>query len=79
MFKHFDVGSLSVILITFILFVMALFTQGFTHDLFIEAGVFLVSVKLIIMAYRNTVNSKMMVRELAEIKVYMKGKEKTHE
>ncbi len=79
MFKQFDVGSLIVIIITFVLFSLALFTKGFTHDLLLEAGVFLVSVKLIIMAYRNTVNSKMMVRELAEIKVYMKGKEKTHE
>lgn len=53
--KHFDPGSLLVILITFVLFVTALFTKGFTHDLLLEAGVFLVSVKLIIMAYKNGV------------------------
>jgi hypothetical protein len=53
--KRFDPGSLLVILITFVLFVAALFTKGFTHDLLLEAGVFLVSVKLIIMAYKNGV------------------------
>ena len=50
MLKHFDVGSVFVIIITFVLFALALFTKGFTHDLLLEAGVFLVSVKLIIMA-----------------------------
>ena len=41
--------------ITLGLFIAALFTKGLPHDLFLEAGVFLVSVKLIIMAYRNSV------------------------
>jgi hypothetical protein len=52
--KHFDTGSLLVIFITFILFTAALFLKGFTHDLFLETGVFLVSVKLILMAYKNS-------------------------
>jgi len=34
---------------------VALFTKGFTHDILLEAGVLLVSVKLIIMAYKNSV------------------------
>ena len=50
---HFDAGSLIVIVITFVLFVAALFTKGFTHDLLLEAGVFLISVKLILMVYKN--------------------------
>lgn len=79
MYKHFDAGSLTVILITFVLFILALFTKGFTHDLLLEAGVFLVSVKLIIMAYRNNVDNQMIVRELVEIKSYLQGKERTHE
>jgi hypothetical protein len=45
--------SLLVILVTFILFVLALFSQGLTHDILLEAAVFLVSVKLIVMAYRD--------------------------
>lgn len=48
-----DMGSVIVMTITFLLFTGALFTKGFTHDLFLEAGVFLVSVKLMIMVYRN--------------------------
>lgn len=51
--RHFDPGSLTIIAITFILFVSALFTKGLTHDILLEAAVFLVSVKLIIMAYKS--------------------------
>ena len=51
--RHFDFGSIIVILVTFVLFVSAIFTKGFTHDLLLEAAVFLVSIKLIVMAYKN--------------------------
>jgi hypothetical protein len=51
--EHIDKGSLAVIIITFVLFVTALFTKGITHDFFVEAGVFLVSVKIIIMSFKN--------------------------
>ncbi len=51
--RHFDLGSLTIIAVTFILFVSAVFTEGFTHDVLLEAAIFLVSVKLIIMAYKN--------------------------
>lgn len=66
--KHFDIGSLLVIIITFILFTIALYFTGFTHDLLLEAGVFLVSVKLIIMAYKSSVASLRIHEELEEIK-----------
>jgi len=66
--KHFDIGSIIVIGITFILFSMALFVTGFTHDLLLEAGVFLVSIKLIIMAYKSNVSSLRLHQELEEIK-----------
>ena len=66
--EHFDAGSLLVIVITFILFVVALFTKGLTHDLLLEAGVFLVSVKLIMMAYKNSVYHKKLLDNLKEIK-----------
>lgn len=55
MIKHMDSGSLVIALITLALFLAALFTKGLTHDLFLEAGVFLVSVKIIVMAYKNSV------------------------
>ena len=65
--KHFDTGSTIVIVITFVLFAAALFFTGFTHDLLLEAGVFLVSVKLIIMTYKASVASQDIHRELEEI------------
>lgn len=55
MSRHMDTGSSVVALITLGLFVAALFVKGLTHDLFLEAGVFLVSVKIIVMAYKNSV------------------------
>jgi len=70
--KHFDRGSIVVIVVTFVLFVMALFFTGFTHDLLLEAGVFLVSVKLIMMAYKTSVSSPKTHDELEEIKNLLK-------
>ena len=52
--KYLGTGNTLVVLATLILFIAALFTKGFTHDLLLEAAVFLVSVKLIIMGYRNS-------------------------
>ena len=65
---YFDAGSLLVILITRALFLAALYFTGFTHDLLLEAGVFLVSVKLILMSYKNAVVSGKLHNELAEIR-----------
>lgn len=69
--KHFDTGSIVVIAITFILFSLALFFTGFTHDLLLEAGVFLVSVKLIIMNYKSSVSSERIQNELEDIKTLL--------
>jgi hypothetical protein len=66
--RHLDRGSKIVIVITFVLFVAALFTKAFTHDLLLEAGVFLVSVKLIIMAYRHSITSEELLRRLEELR-----------
>jgi len=66
---QFDVWSWLVILITLVLFVVALFVKGLTHDLLLEAGVFLVSVKLILMAYNNGVTTNALQRKLDEIHV----------
>lgn len=65
---YFDAGSLIVIFLTLILFVAALYFTGFTHDLLLEAGVFLVSVKLIVMSYKNNVAAANLHQELAEIR-----------
>ncbi len=74
MIKNIDTGSVFIIIITLILFGVTLFTKGFTHDLLLEAGVFLVSVKLIMMSYKNSVHSQKLEKELGEIKEFLKQK-----
>ena len=66
--KYLDIGSRLVIVLTFILFIAALFTTGFTHDLLLEAGVLLVSIKLIIMNYKNSILNKELSKSIDEIK-----------
>jgi len=65
--KHFGKASLVVIITTFILFVVALFVKGFTHELLLEAAVLLVSVKLILMAYSNSVSSRKLEKKLSDM------------
>ena len=72
--KHFDTGSMFVIIVTFVLFMLALFSKGFTQDLLLEAGVFLVSVKLILMAYHNSVYIKSIENELKDIRGLLEEK-----
>ena len=38
MAKPLDTGSLLVMAVTLVLFVVALYTKGFSHDLLLEAG-----------------------------------------
>jgi ABC-type lipoprotein release transport system permease subunit len=68
MFKYFDAWSIIVILITVTLFIVALFVKGFTHQLLLEAGVLLVSVKIIMMSYKNIRNYDELKKDLHEIK-----------
>ncbi|MDM5272672.1 hypothetical protein PGH07_10860 [Sulfurovum sp. zt1-1] len=73
--EHFDMASVIVIIVTLILFTLALFTKGFAHGLLLEVGVFLVSVKLIIMSYKNSVTNKKIIEELDTIKHIIEDKE----
>ena len=73
--EYFDPSSILIIIITFVLFVVALFVKGFTKDLLLEAGVFLVSVKLIIMAYKNGIYMKTLEQELKQIKILLGKKQ----
>ena len=68
MSDYLDFWSLLIIVITFLLFLTALFLKGLTHDLLLETGVFLVSCKLILMAYKNGVNVKHFKSDLEEIR-----------
>ncbi len=74
--EHIDKGSLMIIAITFACFFIALFAKGFTHDLLLEIGVFLVSVKLIVMAYKNSVAYKNIQKELQVLKRLLTAHEK---
>ena len=72
--KFMDVGSWVVALVTLGLFIAALFVKGMTHDLFLEAGVFLVSVKIIAMAYRNSVEVKQLNGKLDRVLTVLEKK-----
>ena len=65
--SYFDPLSLAVIVLTMVLFVIALFVNGFTHDLLQECGVFLVSVKLIMMSHKNGISARHAEEQLANI------------
>jgi hypothetical protein len=65
--RHLDIQSFIVIAVTLILFAVALVVKGFTHDLLLEAGVFLVSLKLIMMAYKNSITGKSVEEKLDSI------------
>jgi putative effector of murein hydrolase len=74
MIKYFDNGTLIVILITIVLFITALFLKGLTKDILLEAGVLLVSIKLILMAYKTGIQYLDLKKDLNEIKQALKQK-----
>jgi hypothetical protein len=65
--QQLDTASILIIALTLLLFLAALFTKAFTHDLLLEAGVFLVSVKLIMMAYKQSVTARDVKEKLDQI------------
>lgn len=66
--KPIDPSAIVVITVTVALFIGALVSKGFTHDLFLEGGVFLVSAKLILMSKRHAETEHRLERQLMEIK-----------
>ncbi len=67
MHEHLDRGTLITLGVTLVLFVVALFTKGFSHDILLEAAVFLVSVKLVIMSYKASVSIASLETHLAAL------------
>jgi hypothetical protein len=65
--KTFDLANAITIALTFILFTTALFVTGFTKDLLLEAGVLLVSIKIILMASANRESNNEIIKQLNEI------------
>lgn len=53
--RYLDPASTVILAVTLVLFIVALVVKGLKHDLFLEAGVFLVSAKLVLMAYKVSV------------------------
>ena len=71
--KHQSNTDLLVIGLTILLFVVALFVKGLTKELLLEAGVLLVSIKLIMMNHKASVSRKKMMEELFNIKEALKN------
>ena len=65
--RKFDLGNTIIIVITFLLFTIALFSTGFTKDLLLESGVLLVSIKIIRMSSANRNSNKEIIKKLNEI------------
>jgi hypothetical protein len=77
--RHLDVWSRLVISITLVLFIAALFMKGFGHELLLEAGIFLVSLKLIMMAYKNSVAATEMQERFDDLEETLLRLEKSFE
>ncbi len=73
LFKSSDPWTRVVILVTVGLFSLSLAVQGFTHELFLEAGVFLVSVKLILVTGKNAASEERIERRLNQIKELLRA------
>jgi hypothetical protein len=65
--RYLDPWSIVLLAITLVLFIVAMFVKGLTHDLLLEAGIFLVSLKLITMAYRNNLQTTKLEQKLQSI------------
>lgn len=69
--RYLDWASLATIVITLVLFAVAVIVKGFTHELLLEAAVFLVSVKLILMSHKNGVVAASISERLARIEAIL--------
>ena len=65
--SRFDFWSAVVIALTLVLFLVSVFVKGFTHELLLEAAVFLVSMKLILMAQKNSLSARLTGQRLERI------------
>ena len=74
MAKSSDPWSIVVIILTVGLFVLALFVKGLGHGLLVEAGVLLVSIKLILMAQKNARTEESLERRLIRIEELLVGR-----
>jgi hypothetical protein len=65
--RKYDPWSVVVVVLTLVLFFVSIFVKGFTHELLLETGVFLVSVKLILLGHKNSLASDATAQKLEQI------------
>ena len=66
-----SVSPLVVVALTFVLFAVAIVVKGIGHDLLLEAGVFLVSVKLILQQVKSATIAADTADRLEELRAAM--------
>ncbi len=72
--KSSDPWAIITIALSFGLFILALVLKGFTHALLLEAGVFLVSLKLILMAKKNAETESRLEAQLISIRELLESR-----
>jgi len=77
--RHLDRASSAVIFLTLVLFVAALLVKGFTHDLFLETGVLLVSVKLILNTYHMEEHTRRLEERIDDVLSLMRTLAQAHQ
>jgi len=65
--KYLSTADFVIIVITAILFGVALFVKGLTQDLLLEVGILLISVKIILMNYSNKRISQEILNKLEKM------------
>jgi hypothetical protein len=78
LFQSSDPWSGVVIVLTVGLFVVALFVKGLTHALFLETGVLLVSIKLILMAQKIAKAEESLQQHLTRIEELLLARTDAH-
>jgi hypothetical protein len=59
-----DFASFATIFLTLVLFVIALFEKGLSQELSLEAGVFLVSIKLVLSTYKANCHARTLEKKV---------------
>ncbi len=65
--RPFDPWAAVVVAVTFLFFILALFFKGLTHDILLEAGVLLVSIKIIMMSSKITNSTNLLEKKIDDI------------
>jgi hypothetical protein len=66
--KIISVASFLTILLTVVFFIIAAFEKGLTHDLLLEAGVLLVSIKVVIASEKSEISARNLEMKLDSIR-----------